>query len=184
MGGACRETDTNGLKCVVCMEAGGKEVQRSCEPPAGMPPDPVACTDTSYPDGTTCSVCTDAQGNIIKKGCWSPVPAPPGPSMVTCKQYDQNGAHCTVCVDAAGTVVRQGCGPVPTPTTMAPPPPGMMTLTPPPGMTTMTPPPAPPVSCQSYENATSSCTICVDPAGKIVKQDCHPASTAPAPTNH
>jgi hypothetical protein len=162
----CKETEINGLKCVVCVDANGRELQRSCQ---GAPMNPVNCQDTSYPDGTTCSVCTDARGNIIKKGCWSPVPQPTPPAMITCKGYEQNGAVCVVCVDASGATVKQDCGP-PTPPDPNKPPPGTMM---PPPMTT------PPVSCQTYQNPTSVCVICTDPAGKIIKQDCHPVPPPP-----
>jgi hypothetical protein len=75
--------------------------------------------------------------------------------MVTCKQYEQNGAQCVLCVDANGVTVRQGCStPGSTDPGTMPPPPGSMM--PPP------PPPPPPVSCQTYQNATSVCIICVD----------------------
>jgi hypothetical protein len=167
MGGACKETDVNGLKCTICYDPSGKEIRRWCEgPPPGMPADPVSCTETSYPDGTTCAVCTDARGNIIKKGCWTPVPQPTTPSMITCKDYMDNGARCTVCVDDKGVVVKQGCTPVDP-------------NTPPPGMMVPPAPPVPAVTCQRYSNATSVCTICVDQTGRIVKQDCQPVTPPP-----
>jgi hypothetical protein len=173
MGGGCREAEVNGLKCTICVDANGRELRRWCQPAPGTPPEGITCEETSYPDGTSCAVCTDARGNIVKKGCWSPVPQPPPAPMVTCKGYEQNGSHCVVCVDEKGAVIRQGCSPAPMtdPNTM-PPPPGM-SVPPPPPVT------APGISCQRYSNATSVCTICVDQAGKIVKQDCQPVAPPP-----
>jgi hypothetical protein len=151
----CRDLVEKDVKCVVCLDAAtGKEVSRACSGPAmpaPMPTGEVTCVDSSYADGTKCTVCTDAKGNVIKKGCWTPAPTPTEPSMISCKDYEQNGAHCTVCTDATGAVVKQGCS---TPATM--------------------PAPTPTISCRTYKDPMSVCIVCTDENGKVVKQDCQP----------